>query len=220
TAPVEIPTPVESRVVPAPPVTAPVEKPAPVETQALPAPPPAAPTEQSPVETKALPAAPVSAPVVSSPIESRAIPSQPPIERKETAPSTTPPDASKVDSTTTPKAEQPSFNYPRTDSPFRAPPAGSSPFRTPRDAPPASDYDPTKPSVDLDAAKKRAAEIAKEGAGQRALFAMPLPKPKNKMEEAIEKARKPDCRTAYQNLGLLAIVPLVANEFGEGSCRW
>jgi len=39
-------------------------------------------------------------------------------------------------------------------------------------------------------------------------------------EEALEKARKPDCRTAYKDLGLLAAVPLIANEFGEGSCRW
>jgi len=216
TAPVEIPTPVESRAVPAPPVTVPVEKITPVETQALPAPPPAAPTEKSPVETKAVPAAPISAPVVSSPIESRVIPSQTPVERKDTpSPSSTTPEAS-----TTPKTDEPSLTNPRTDSPFRAPPAGTSPFRTPRDAPSANDYDPTKPQVDVDAAKKRAAEIAKEGAGQRALFAMPIAKPKNKMEEAIEKARKPDCRTAYQNLGLLAIVPLVANEFGEGSCRW
>ena len=36
----------------------------------------------------------------------------------------------------------------------------------------------------------------------------------------FEKARKPDCRTAYKDMGLLAVVPLVANEFGEGNCRW
>ena len=51
--------------------------------------------------------------------------------------------------------------------------------------------------------------------------ALPVPpKPKPKMEDAIEKARKPDCRTAYKDLGLAAVVPLIANEFGEGSCRW
>ena len=48
----------------------------------------------------------------------------------------------------------------------------------------------------------------------------PVEKPKSKMEEAIEKARKPDCRTAYKDMGLLAAVPLIANEFGEGTCRW
>ena len=40
------------------------------------------------------------------------------------------------------------------------------------------------------------------------------------METAIENARKPDCRNAYSALGLAAIVPLIANEFGEGKCRW
>jgi hypothetical protein len=48
----------------------------------------------------------------------------------------------------------------------------------------------------------------------------PVPPKKSKMEQAIEKARKPDCRDAYKDLGLAAVVPLVANEFGEGTCRW
>jgi hypothetical protein len=48
----------------------------------------------------------------------------------------------------------------------------------------------------------------------------PVPERKSKLQAAIENARKPDCRTAYQGLGLAAIVPLIANEFGEGSCRW
>jgi len=103
-----------------------------------------------------------------------------------------------------------------------------SPFRTPAPdsrgrAAPADDYDPTKPSIDLDAARKRAGELARQGTGNRALLAFPMPpveKPKSKMEEAIEKARKPDCRTAYKDMGLLAAVPLIANEFGEGTCRW
>jgi hypothetical protein len=48
----------------------------------------------------------------------------------------------------------------------------------------------------------------------------PVPPKKSKMETAIENARKPDCRTAYQALGLAAAIPLIANEFGEGTCRW
>jgi hypothetical protein len=87
----------------------------------------------------------------------------------------------------------------------------------------ADDYDPTKPSVDLDAVRRRATQLAREGTGQRALLPFPMPAPperKTKTEEALEKARKPDCRTAYKDLGLLAAVPLIANEFGEGSCRW
>jgi len=44
--------------------------------------------------------------------------------------------------------------------------------------------------------------------------------PKSRVETALEKARKPDCRDAYKHFGLAAIVPLLANEFGEGTCRW
>ena len=83
--------------------------------------------------------------------------------------------------------------------------------------------DPTKPSLDLDALRKRAAEITRQGTGNRAALPFPMPpvpKPKSKLEQAIENARKPDCRDAYKDLGLLAVVPLVANEFGEGTCRW
>jgi hypothetical protein len=105
-------------------------------------------------------------------------------------------------------------------SPFRpSPPSRDSTTR----AEPPSDYDPTAPAIDLDAARRRAGELARQGTGNRALlpFAMPpVPKPKSKLETAIENARKPDCKTAYQSLGLAAIVPLIANEFGEGNCRW
>ncbi len=71
--------------------------------------------------------------------------------------------------------------------------------------------------------RRRASQMAREGVGQRALLPFPMPAPperKSKTEEALEKARKPDCRTAYKDLGLLAAVPLIANEFGEGTCRW
>jgi hypothetical protein len=88
---------------------------------------------------------------------------------------------------------------------------------------PPGTYDPTAPSIDLDAARKRAGQLAREGTGNRAVLPFPMPPvPERKTKEqiAIEKARKPDCRTAYKDLGLLAIAPLVANEFGEGTCRW
>ena len=89
---------------------------------------------------------------------------------------------------------------------------------------PAGDYDPfsAPKGLDLDAVKRRAGQLAR-GTGNTAVlpFAMPaVPPKKSKMEEAIENARKPDCRTAYAGLGLAAVVPLVANEFGEGTCRW
>jgi hypothetical protein len=79
------------------------------------------------------------------------------------------------------------------------------------------------PVLDLDSIRRRAGEIAREGSGNRAAlpFPMPVPPPKkSKLETAIDNARKPDCRTAYQAMGLAAVVPLIANEFGEGNCRW
>ncbi len=108
----------------------------------------------------------------------------------------------------------------------RAEPA-SSPFRTPGPTAPRADdaatYDPTAPGLDPEALRKRASALAREGSGQRAMlpFLMPpVPEKKGKIEDILDKARKPDCRTAYQQLGLAAIVPLIANEIGEGNCRW
>jgi hypothetical protein len=109
---------------------------------------------------------------------------------------------------------------PRSPAPIETIREPESPFRG-KETPPA--YDPTKPSLDLDSIRKRAGEIARQGTGNRAVMPFPMPpveKPKSKMEQAIENARKPDCRDAYKALGLLAAVPLIANEFGEGTCRW
>lgn len=127
--------------------------------------------------------------------------------------------------------EPPRAVSPRVEPPIEAPAEPSSPFRPPppaagpRKDEPSTDYDPTAaaPSLDAEALRKRASELARQGSGQRAVLAFPMPPipaPKSKMEEAIENARKPDCRTAYQSLGLAAVVPLVANQFGEGTCRW
>jgi hypothetical protein len=80
-----------------------------------------------------------------------------------------------------------------------------------------------EPRIDLEAARARAREIAREGTGNRALLPFPMPpapEKKTKEQIAIENARKPECKDAYKGLGLLAVVPLIANEFGEGNCRW
>jgi len=109
---------------------------------------------------------------------------------------------------------------------YRVPPVPESPslFRTrPLKPAPSNDYDPTAPSLDADALRKRAGELGREGLGQRALLPFPMPpgaKPRSKLEAAIDNARKPDCRTAYSWLGLAAVVPLIANQIGEGNCRW
>lgn len=108
----------------------------------------------------------------------------------------------------------------------RAEPA-TSPFRAPGPSAPRADdaatYDPTAPSLDPERLRRRAASLAREGSGQRAILPFPMPpvpEKKGKIEDILDKARKPDCRTAYQQLGLAAIIPLIANEVGEGSCRW
>lgn len=110
-------------------------------------------------------------------------------------------------------------------SPFRSPVPSPAPLPGPqRPADPSSTYDPTAgpPALDLDAMRRRAGQLGREGGGRSVLpFPMPpVAPPKSKMEKAIENARKPDCRDAYKALGLAAIVPLIANEFGEGNCRW
>jgi hypothetical protein len=89
----------------------------------------------------------------------------------------------------------------------------------------APSADPSAPPrIDLDATRRRAREIASEGPGSRGLLPVVPPPPseakKPNLAEAIAKAAKPDCRTAYAELGLLAIPPLVASTVGNGGCRW
>ena len=125
------------------------------------------------------------------------------------------------ESVRTPAPEAPRTLAPQPARPAEiAPPKRESPVRAPEGS---SDYDPTKPGLDPDALRRRASELARQGTGQRAPLAFPLPaidKPRSKLEKAIEDARKPDCREAYKSLGLAAVVPLIANEFGDGTCRW
>jgi hypothetical protein len=90
-------------------------------------------------------------------------------------------------------------------------------FKPRRDTPGAA------PHIDLEAAKKRAArEIVHEGSGSRAVLPFPLPVPERKTKEAqaMEKAIKPDCRTAYAGLGLLAVPALVASAITDEGCHW
>jgi hypothetical protein len=103
------------------------------------------------------------------------------------------------------------------------PGAVEDPFKSRRDALPTPSEPGTGPRIDLEAARKRAREMAREGSGQRALLPFPMPpseERKSKEAIAIENARKPDCRTAYSGMGLLAVAPLVLNAIGEGTCKW
>lgn len=78
------------------------------------------------------------------------------------------------------------------------------------------------PGIDLDAVRRRAREIG--GSGPRTVFPFPVapqPIPKTKVQEAFDKAlKKKDCRDAYADLGLAAVVPLVLSAVREDGCKW
>ena len=79
------------------------------------------------------------------------------------------------------------------------------------------------PHIDRDASRERAREIASGRSGSRGVFNLPLPVPpekKSKEAVAIEKAQRPDCREAYQGLGLLAAPVLLANAITDTGCKW
>jgi hypothetical protein len=208
---------VERTMVEPPRIEAPIAQPiAPVAppVKERPVPPPEIPRIDTPV-MPTLPSAPALPTVERAPeITAPAIPATP------AAPEVAQKVEPKVEPRVEPRMEPRPAIIPREEFP-RAPVRPAPPAPTP--TAPSSDFDPTKPSVDLDAVRRRAGQLAREGSGQRALLPFPMPAPperKTKTEEALEKARKPDCRTAYKDLGLLAAVPLIANEFGEGTCRW
>ena len=81
----------------------------------------------------------------------------------------------------------------------------------------------TAPGIDLDAVRRRAREI-NSGAGSRTLFAFPgtpPQKPKSREQQAFDKAlKKNDCRDAYADMGLAAVVPLMLDSVREGGCKW
>src|SRR5450432_840714 len=203
-----LPPPPLPEMLPVPPVTRPVE------SRVVPAVQPQ--IERAPVETPAIPIPPIEsvAPRVSEPAAR-------PAESAREAPATPPPVAAPVQQREAPARIEraPAIREEATPR-FNAPGPSSDPLR---ERAPASSYDPTAPSLDLDAARKRAVELARSGTGQRAILAFPMPPvppKKSKLEDALDKAHKPDCRTAYSGLGLAAVVPLIANQFGEGTCKW
>ena len=229
--PVAPPTPVPK--VEAPPVPAPVLAPKieapPVPAPRIEAPPVPAPVvERPPVETPPIPAV-TAPPVERAPVEAPVIrtePPAPPVIRAEPVPTPAPaiaepPPVPAVRSESAPAARAPVPPAAREAAPAES--ERPSLFKSPAPSPDAGSFDPTRPRIDLDAVRQRAGELGRQGTGNRALLPFPMPPvpaKKNKMEAAIEGARKPDCRTAYQQLGLAAIVPLIANEFGEGTCKW
>ena len=212
-----------------------------------PAPPPAVVTapaipraEQKPAEAPPLLAAPrvevpaVPAPPVEVPAPPRVEPIARPLERSLVQELEAPKPATALERALT--REPPIAPAARLEGESAAPstpPSRPSPFSAPGVASPApgdrarepsSSYDPTAgpQALDPDELRKRASRIVR-GTGNRAVLPFPMPPveaPKSKMETVIEAARKPDCRDHYKSLGLAAVVPLIANEFGEGKCKW
>lgn len=228
------PAPRTERVIAEPPlVAAPVLQPVPIPApemrvpQPIEAPPiPRTAPAPAPVEVQAIPV-PALEGLVPQKVEAARPVEMVPIPQMQVAPAPAPPVAERVPSPSPAAAPESRERDAPRGADFRTPPSAGDPARpaAPRRPgdPPSSDYDPTKPSLDVDAIRRRAAQLGREGTGQRALLPFPMPpvpEKKSKMEQAIENARKPDCRTAYQGMGLLAAIPLVANEFGEGNCTW
>ena len=81
------------------------------------------------------------------------------------------------------------------------------------------------PVVDLEAARREARKIAREGS--RNLVSLPARKPVTDPNEGhhvdddpLEKARRSDCKTAYAGLGLLAVIPLAKDAITGTGCKW
>jgi hypothetical protein len=73
------------------------------------------------------------------------------------------------------------------------------------------------PRIDMETARQRAREIASEATSTRGILpALPPPPERlSKESHALEKAVKPDCRTAYAGMGLLAVPVLVASSIAS-----
>jgi hypothetical protein len=229
---------------PAAPVPPPVER-TPIETHTLPALAPTKAPELPKIEAPILPALTPTPPVERPPVEVPAIPvpkaegiappriesASPPVEKAPVQEIPAPPPLAPPLQRAEPRAP-PATRPEPVETPARierdlpakeSPSLPGSPFKPPAPAADSPGRDPAAPRLDLDAIRNRAGELAREGSGQRAILPFPMPpvpERKTKMQTAIENARKPDCRTAYSALGLAAIVPLIANEFGEGKCKW
>ena len=74
--------------------------------------------------------------------------------------------------------------------------------------------------LNLDLVRPRGGAISAQGSrGLLDLLPHP-PEAKSKLAAEIESAAKPDCRTAYRDLGLLAVVPLAVDAVRDKGCRW
>jgi hypothetical protein len=230
------PVEVAPRLAPAPPVPVPVPAPVPIERLAVPAAPKAL---APPVEVP-----PREAPVVPAPIDRLVVPRidqqlapspnlvapsptvAPPAALPEAAPSQFEPAAPPARATPAPAAVPGARTTPAPAPEPRlrlgAPPGADEDIFKPRRDVVAPPGESGAPRIDMDAARQRAREIASEATSTRGILPALPPPPDRQTKEshALEKAVKPDCRTAYAGLGLLAVPALVASTIGDGGCRW
>jgi hypothetical protein len=76
------------------------------------------------------------------------------------------------------------------------------------------------PRLNLDLARPRGGEISRQGS-RGMLNVLPHPPERDsKLAEDIQKSARPDCRTAYSGMGLLAAAPLAADAIKKDGCRW
>lgn len=134
------------------------------------------------------------------------------------APPATTPTPRGAPGATTPQAPAPERFH------FGSPTPEEEIFRPRGNVMPPLDEPATPPYIDLEGARTQAArEIVREGAGSRAVLALPVPPPperKSKEAQALEKAIKPDCRTEYAALGLFAVPALLISAIADTGCRW
>jgi hypothetical protein len=74
--------------------------------------------------------------------------------------------------------------------------------------------------LNLDLAKPRGGEIARDASKSVLNLIPPPPERKSKLATDIEQAAKKDCRTAYAGLGLLAPLGVAVDVARDKLCKW
>jgi hypothetical protein len=78
--------------------------------------------------------------------------------------------------------------------------------------------------LDLDSLRSRARQLAGDPNAPRTIVPFPTisaPQTKTDVEKAFDKAlKRPDCREAYREMGLAAVLPLIRDSIKNEGCKW